>query len=301
MNPAMHPFSFGRIYAMVLRYVYLLRRSWPRVLELARLAGRAIASPRRTVSELGLVAATIGDLLDPRHLADRPLSRPVGNRRRLRAVSVPLATVQETGSRLGGSVNDVGLAAVTRGVRALLEHRQAPLDDPLTALVPVSTRHEGLEAERGNQVAGLVVELPVGEDDPTVVLRIVSERMTRLKEEHRADGSELLLDASDHLPPLAVELVARAVSHQWSVELVVTNMAGPPVPLYLCGGRVREMTPIVPLGANLPIGIAVLSYDGRLVLAFHATGDVGDGLDLLADATRAALEDLHGAAEPGRE
>jgi WS/DGAT/MGAT family acyltransferase len=265
-------------------------------LQLARLAGRAMVSPRQTVSELGRVVTTIGDLLDPRRLTARPLSRPVGGRRRLRIVSIPLEAVHETGSRLGGSVNDVVLTAVSCGVRALLDRWEAPLDHPFTCLVPVSTRHGGMEAEGGNQVAALVVELPVEEDQPQAMFRIVSDRMTRLKEEHRADGSELLLDASDHLPPLAVDLVSRVLAHQWSVELVVTNLAGPPMPLYLCGGRVREMVPIVPLAANLPIEIAVLSYDGRLVLAFHATDEVGDGLDLMVGATRAAFGELEAAA-----
>lgn len=110
---------------------------------------------------------------------------------------------------------------------------------------------------------------------------IVSDRMTDLKQQHRADGSELLLDPGDHLPPLALDLVARLAAHQWSVDLVVTNLPGPPMPLYLCGGRVQEMLPIVPLGANLPIGVAVLSYDGELVLAIHASDEIGDGLDVM--------------------
>ena len=268
-------------------------------LALARLAGRAIISPRRTVSELGRVAATIGDLLDPSHLTARPLSRPVGGRRRLRAISMPLETVHRTGSRLGGSVNDMVLTAVSCGVRALLDREGVPLDGPFTALVPVSTRHRGMDAEHGNHVAGLLVELPVDRDEPGAMFGIVSDRMTELKEEHRADGSELLLDAADHLPPLAVDLVARAIAHQWSVDLVVTNLAGPPTPLYLRGSRVREMIPIVPLGPNLPIGVAVLSYDGQLVVAFHATDEIGDGLDLLADATREAFGHLEDVAATG--
>ncbi len=275
-------------------------------LELAKLAGRAIAAPRETASELGRVAGTMATLVDPGHLAARRFGhrfgravggRSVGNRRRLRAISIPLSQVHDTGAGLGGSVNDVVLTAVSCGVRALLQREGTSLDGPFTALVPVSTRRAGMDAEHGNQVAALVVELPIDEARPPTMFTTVADRMTRLKEEHLADGSALLLDASDHLPPLAVDLVSRLIAHQGSVDLVVTNLPGPPMTLYLGGRRVREMLPIVPLGANLPIGVAVLSYDGRLVLAFHATDEVGEGLDTMVAATRAAFDELAAAAD----
>ncbi len=265
-------------------------------LELAKLTGRAITSPRRTAAELARVAGTITDLLDPSHLRSGPLRRRVGSRRHLRAISMPLDLVHDTGVRLGGTVNDMVLTAVSCGVRALLERERAPLHGPFTALVPVSTRHAGMDTEHGNQVAALVVELPIDEARPQAALTILSDRTRHLKEEHRAHGSELLLDAGDHLPPLAVDLVTRLVAHQWSVDLVVTNLPGPPMPLYLCGGRVRELLPIVPLGANLPVGVAVLSYDGRLVLTFHAADQIGDGLDVMVAAAEAAFRDLAAAS-----
>lgn len=257
---------------------------------------RAITQPRKTAGDLGRVVGTVADLLRPDRLGSGPFDHPVGAERRLRSVSVPLDLVHETGLHLGGSVNDVVLTAVSRGVRSLLDARAESVPDSFVALVPVSTRHRGMVGEHGNQVAALTVELPIGEADLQVAFTAVSDRMKQLKAEHQAEGSEILLDAADHLPPLAVDLLARLVSHQRSVDVVVTNLPGPPEPLFLGRSRVREMIPILPLGGNLTIGVAVFSYDGNLIVAFNDGDDQHDDLDVITEATEQALLDLAAVA-----
>ncbi len=261
-------------------------------LALAKLTARAIAKPRGTATDLGRVVGTVTDLLKPGQLRAGPLDHPVGKRRRLGSISVPLALVHDTGSRLGGSVNDVVLTAVTQGARTLLNAREGPLPASFVVLVPVSTRRLGMEGEHGNQVAALAVELPIHDDNLLAMFGAVSHRMNRLKASHHADGTEILLDAADHLPLPAVDLVARLVGHQRSVDMVVTNLPGPPTPLFLGGNPVREMIPILPLGGNLTIGVAVLSYDGNLIISFHDGDDDHDDLDVITEATRTALLDL---------
>jgi hypothetical protein len=110
-----------------------------------------------------------------------------------------------------------------------------------------------------------------------------------LKRHHHAEGSDLMLEAANHLPPVAVDLIARMVSHQPFVNVVVTNLPGPPTALHLQGGEVRTAIPIVPLGGNLSLGVAVLSYCSDLTLAFHADAAGCPDVDVVADATRDAL------------
>ena len=82
------------------------------------------------------------------------------------------------------------------------------------------------------------------------------------------------------------------VNQQPFVNVVVTNLPGPPMPIEFLGGIVRTAIPIVPLGGNLSLSVAVFSYAGDLTLAFHADADSCPDVDVAAQATRQALIDL---------
>ncbi|MDH3704791.1 MAG: wax ester/triacylglycerol synthase family O-acyltransferase [Acidimicrobiia bacterium] len=257
---------------------------------LIRAAIDALRSPLRTTRRLVATAAAMGDFLGGG--AAPSLNQPVGHHRRLLALTVPLERVHDTGVELGGTVNDVVLSAVTRGLRSLLASRHETVAGPLRALVPVSTRHSGMDGEHGNHVAALVVELPIDVEDPIGTFVAVSTRTRDLKNHHHADGTEVMMDASNHLPPVALDLVSRLMGQQHAVNIVVTNLPGPPTPLYLLGGEIRELVPIVPLGANLTVGVAVLSYGPDLTLAFHADREACADLEVLVDGTGQAFDAL---------
>ena len=189
-------------------------------------------------------------------------------------------------------MNDVVLTAIGSGLTTFFDQRGETIDDRFTALVPVSTRSTGLETDRGNHVAALVVELAIGETDLREAFRATAAQVRQLKQHAHAHGSDLMLEAADHLPPLAVDLIARTVSHQPFVNLVVTNIPGPSSPLYYRRGEVRNAIPIVPLGGNLAVSVAVLSYCDDLTLAFHADADACPDVAVLAEATRRAFDEL---------
>ncbi len=266
---------------------------------LARLAADAVRSPSTTVARAATVVGAIRDLVRPSPEIAHSLNRPVGSDRVLVPLVVPFGFVHETGAALGSTVNDVVLAAISAGVRALMVARGDSPAGPFTALVPVSTRRLGLEGETGNHVSALVVELPIDDPDPTSAFGTIASRVGELKTQHHADGTEILLEAADHLPPVVVDLVSNLVGRQSFVNLVVTNLPGPPVPLYFRGGMVAEMVPIVPLGGNLTVGVAVLSYAGRLCLAFHADAAACPDVQTMVEATRLAFDDLAEAAGVG--
>ena len=144
----------------------------------------------------------------------------------------------------------------------------------MQVLVPVSLRTADQHGAVGNKVAGLLVPLDVAQPDPIAGLRAIAAETRARKLGPDAAALELLLGWSDTWPVGLLGPASRAVvHHQPFVNLVVTNVRGADHPLSLLGAEILEIVPIVPLGGNLSLGVAVLSYRGRLVIGLHADAD----------------------------
>jgi diacylglycerol O-acyltransferase len=236
------------------------------------------------------VATVVRDGLAPRS----SLNQPVGAQRELTVLRTDLDEVRLAAHARDVKVNDIVLAAVTGGLRALLLERGEALPShlELKVLVPVSLRDREVPSAFGNQVSGVVVGLPVGIGDPDERVDLIAAATRAAKERREARALGGLLDAADLMPPPATREIARLVDHQPFVNLVVTNVPGPPFPLYLMGARLLEAIPVVPLGGNLTIGVAILSYDGGLV--FGVTSDPGTCPDVttFVDGAQASLAAL---------
>ena len=249
------------------------------VLDQARTLGRlaaasaaAVARPRRAVDLAGRAQAS-WEALTVSGLAPRSsLNRPISSERSLHVVRTELAALKAAAAARRAKVNDVVLAAVTGGLRTLLLERgeMLPSDLCLKALIPVSLRDPTGPAALGNQVGGYVVPLPVGVGDPEERFAAIVDATAEMKARDEAATLAGLLDAADLLPAPVTRWAARLVDRQPFVNLVVTNVPGPPFPLYLMGARMLEAIPVVPLGGNLTMGVAVLSYDGGVVFAVNA-------------------------------
>jgi hypothetical protein len=168
----------------------------------------------------------------------------LGPRRRFAVARCDLGSAQHVRAELGGSVNDVALAAISGALRELLA-RTGPLDPAATlpSLVPVSVRsHDDHTA--GNQVSMMFAPLPVGVADPLERFEAVRRTTATLKASHETAAGVVLFDLADALPAPAYELLVRATAAafqrgaQHLVGTVTTNVAGPSVPLYALG---REM------------------------------------------------------------
>jgi diacylglycerol O-acyltransferase len=209
----------------------------------------------------------------------------------IRAVRFDLDEIHRVRVPSGATVNDVVLATVTGGMRKwFLSEGEQPVD--LHALVPVSVRADSINAQPGNHVGGVMVALPIGEADPLRRLVIVQSRMRRLKAAHEGEGAATVLDAFDHVPALGDRVVTRLVAAQPFVNFVVTNVPGSPVSLYLLGARVEAIVPVVPLGPNMGIGIAVLTYADRLTISIAADPELCPDIDVLAAAIADELSAL---------
>ena len=200
------------------------------------------------------------------------LNQPVGRTRQLFLIRERLADVHAAGEPFGATVNDVVLGAVATGLRELFLERGETIaaDRTVTVLVPVSVRDATESMALGNRVGGLLASLPVGIGDPGARLRSIAATTSRLKASGEATAADELLRALDLVPPQITRPLARSIDRQPLVNMVVTNIPGPSFPLYALGGRLLEAFPVVPLGANMTLEVAVLSYDGALNLCVTA-------------------------------
>jgi diacylglycerol O-acyltransferase len=227
------------------------------------------------------------------------LDGSIGPHRRWTCARATLDDVRTIRRALGGTVNDVVLAAITSGFRDLVVARgEDPATVALRTLVPVSVRAESDHGTLDNRVSALFLDLPVHESDPQSRLTAVRTEMTRLKESHEAEAGEALTALIGTLPPAltaqTTRLAARVLTRvqQRRMNTVTTNVPGPPIPLYAAGREMLEYLPFVPLGPGVRIGVAILSYNGRL--AFGVTGDFDTATDIsvVADGIEAEIAKL---------
>ena len=197
--------------------------------------------------------------------------------------SVPLDDARAAGRRRGATVNDVLLAAATMALgRALTRRGDRPR--ALKALVPVNVRPDDAAGELGNAVSFATVELPVGETDPTTVLRSIRDATRATKRDGAARPLEALAGAGELLPGPARRTVTRAAARAASFNVVVSNVPGPPEALSLMGRRLRSVHPAVPLLDGHGLTIGALSYAGRLHLGVYADAlVVPDAVELARD------------------
>jgi diacylglycerol O-acyltransferase / wax synthase len=249
-------------------------RRLPGALTAGRAAVRDAAATRAAVAHLAPVTS---------------LQRPVGPTRRLVVVSRTLQQIKDAGHAQGATVNDVLLAAVACGLHRLLAGRGDQVEGlELRVSVPVG-------APGGSRNAGgstpMVLPLPVGDLGQTDRLARIAAT-TRAAKAGRDRGYRGVL-ASPLLPTTLLRLAVRWLARHGGsrVNLYVTNVPGPPQPLWLRGARLQAAVPIAPLVAGVPVAVAALSYAGELVLSIQVDGAVDD-LDVLAAGITEGLDQL---------
>jgi diacylglycerol O-acyltransferase / wax synthase len=177
----------------------------------------------------------------------------------------------------------------------LLRGRGERVDElVLRVMVPVSLHREPVGQARGNLDGVIVVPLPLGEPDPVRLLHLVTaETAARKNKPHpQAVSTGIFKFAA------ARRGLIRLSAHQHVLNLTVTNVPGPPVPLYLAGARLREVFPVVAILGNYTLNVAVLSYAGQLNLTAIADADACPDIDVFTRGVHSALGVLAQPAVP---
>jgi diacylglycerol O-acyltransferase len=248
------------------------------------------------------VAGALGGLASAVRAAARPspggpLNVPISTQRRFAVARTRLEDYRAVRRVHGGDVNDVVLAVVSGALRNWLLSRGEAVRASTTirAMTPQSVRadpeQDGL---LGNRVASYLVDLPVGEPNPTVRLHHVSHAMRAHTMSGQSVGADALIRLGGFAPPTMHSLGARVASgfSQRIFNLVITNVPGPQFPLYSAGAKMLEMYPVVPLARNQAVSVGVTSYDGGLYYGLNADRDAIPDVDVLAGLIEESLEEL---------
>jgi WS/DGAT/MGAT family acyltransferase len=262
----------------------------------ARAVGGALADPS-AIARFMRALTTLAPAARP--VPRSSLSGHVGRQRRYTWARASLDDVQAIRRRLGGTVNDVVLAAISGGFRALLLARgEQPLPHMVRSLVPVSVRAPGQEGVYDNQVSAVLADLPVHVADPVERLAAVRASLAALKASQEAMVGQALTSLGRYTPfPVASWWVRLAFGlPQREIVTVTTNVPGPRQPLYGMGRRLLEIIPYVPIATTLRTGISIFTYCGQVT--FGITGDFAANPDLpvLAHGIEDGLSELLKAA-----
>ncbi len=264
-------------------------------LKLARDAVHAALHPREAAQR----AWALGELLvhDELNAApDTSLNGRIGRRRGLSVVRVELEEAKEVRAALGGTVNDVVLAAVAAGLRTVLLARgEEPPAAGMRAMVPVNLRAPDGSAT-GNVISSLFVNLPVGEPDALERHRLVRATTHAMKSGREPLGADTLLRVTGSVPPVVHQYIAGSLFAKRLFNVTVTNVPGPPAPLYAFGSKMTFVCPYVPLAADHAVGVAIISYDGTLVFGVCVDPDAVPDAEVLAEGIAEGLRELQRAA-----
>ena len=240
-----------------------------------------------------------------RPLPESPLQQPLSEQRRFVAVRTDLEDLRRVRAGHGGSVNDAILAVVTGALRAWLMSRGEPVRSGrvLRAMVPMSVIDDELEpTSLGTQVAGHLVDLPVGEVSPVVRLHQVSYAFVAHRETGRAVSASRLAGIAGFAPTTFHALGTRVALEQRhrGFHLCITNVPGPQFPLFAAGARMLESYPVQPLLPGQALAIGVTSYDGQVCYGLTADRDALPDVEVLGQCLLEAHEELVDSASASR-
>lgn len=224
--------------------------------------------------------------------------------RRFAYKSVPLEDVRDIKNAFGVKVNDVVLALCAGTLRRYLDKRGELPDSPLIAQCPVSLRTDDDKTDVGTKVAAMFASLATDIDDPAARLLAIHESTQGAKEMQKALAAERIMGISEAAPPALISLAARMYTAAGLdtrtppiMNLIISNVPGPPFPIYSAGAKLEAIYPMGPLLYGTGINVTVFSYLEKIDFGFMVCRDVVPEVWDLAEGIPLALDELREAAK----
>ncbi|HEX3608063.1 MAG TPA: wax ester/triacylglycerol synthase family O-acyltransferase [Solirubrobacterales bacterium] len=254
--------------------------------EIVRGVRAALRGPRQVLRGVGATGKMIGAGVSA---PATPFNVEIGPHRRIAFVRTELGVLKAVKNEHGGTVNDVVLSVVTGAIGNFLRARGHDTEDmEMRAMVPVSVRAEEERGALGNRISAMMAPLPIWCEEPVRRLHLITGTMGDLKGSGQAVGAEILTRIVDFAPTTIASQAARLQPAQRFFNLVVTNVPGPQLPLFVLGRQMESIFPLVPLARRQALCVGIMSYNGQVDF-----GLVGD-YDAMADLDSFGL-DLEGA------
>ena len=216
-----------------------------------------------------------------------------------------LADLKLIKNAFGCTVNDVVLTACGMALRDWLRDHGGVPDKPLIATLPVSVHDsEKVSGNSGNKVSAMFARLPTNEPDPVLALRAVQDDTRGAKDLHQAMGAETIMELAEFAPRRLLNLAARLYSswnlanmHRPVYNVIVSNVPGPPMPLYIHGAKLVAFYPHGPVFEGAGLNITVLSYEDSVDIGVIACRESVHDVDEITDGFTTAIQRLKAAAE----
>jgi WS/DGAT/MGAT family acyltransferase len=262
------------------------------------LVGRAVSAaltPSASATRLRDALEGVGEIvwagLNP--APETPLNVEIGPHRRYVVVRQQLDDYKRVKDELGGTVNDVVLAVVSGSLARWLRSRGIRTEGlEMRALVPVSVRTQTDRGSLGNKLTVMRGPLPVYIRDPVARLRFVKKAMDGLKESKQAVGAATLAAVNNLAPPTILAQASRLNFSTRLFNLIVTNIPGPQIPLYVLGRELEDLFPIAFLPKGHALAVAIMSYNGRIEYGLLGDYDALPDIDVIAEGLDEALAEL---------
>ena len=266
-------------------------------LALAGSAARLVRSPGKLASGAQRAGGALLNSLAPASPLDA-LNAPISPYRTLATLGRPMDELRAIKRSFDCTINDVVLAASCAGVRRHLErHRERPAR--LKAMVPVNVRGGDAQGELGNRISFIFLELPCDEPGAEQRLRRISLATKHAKASGEPAGATTVLDLAASAPSVLQRAMSRLVASPRTFNVVVSNIPGPQVPVWMLGCRLCEAYPIVPLADRHALSIGFTTVAGGAFFGIYADRDAAPDAELLAGDIGDALDELRELAPAG--
>ncbi|GAA2153750.1 wax ester/triacylglycerol synthase family O-acyltransferase [Nocardioides koreensis] len=271
-------------------------------------ATRPLHAVRLLTPSVDLLAKTVGRARAGTAMA-APFSAPrtsfngtITGHRAIAIADLDLEDIREIKSATGTTVNDVVLAVAGGALRSYLDDRGELPESSLLATVPVSVREESRRSHGANKVSALFARLGTDIEDPLERLRDMAEANRNAKEHHTAISADSLQDWAEFAAPRTFGLAVRAYAglrlpekHPVVHNLVISNVPGPPVPLYFMGAQILALYALGPVFHGAGLNITVMSNNGQVHVGIIACRESMPDVDDLVQRFPAELATLKAA------
>jgi WS/DGAT/MGAT family acyltransferase len=231
-------------------------------------------------------------------VARAPFNKPLARDRIVACSEFSFTEIRGIRAACGGTVNDVVLTVLSGALGRYLEmHGEKTAERSMRILAPVNVRREDERGALGNRVSMLLIEVPVGVQDPVERLKVITERTETLKRQNVAAGTDIIGEFLSGVPPILQSLVGILPPPRNNLaNLVCTNIPGPMIPLYCVGHRMLAHYPLMPIAWEMGVGCGVTSYNQKVYFGLIADPNAAPDVARLKEFLDQAFVELRSAA-----